>query len=64
MDRIESIELERQRGRIAADVGRLAERYRAIFEWNVPDVDRAAVDRPLLAEIRRALDDIERAQPR
>lgn len=61
MGRIEQIELEHQRRRIAADVRKLVERYRAIFDWDVPDVDQATADRLLLAEIRRVLDDIERS---
>lgn len=64
MQRIEQIELEHQRRRIAADVRKLVEKYRAIFDWDVPDIDQAAADRLLLAEIRRALDDVERATPR
>lgn len=61
MERVEGIELARQRRPIAADVRRLVAKYRAIFAWDVPDIDQSAADRLLLAEIRRALDDIERA---
>jgi|DewCreStandDraft_4_1066084.scaffolds.fasta_scaffold32479_1 uncharacterized membrane-anchored protein len=63
MERIELIEFGRQRRHIAADVRRLVEKYRAIFAWDVPDIDQSAADRLLLAEIRRALDEIERATP-
>lgn len=64
MESMEQIELEHQRRRIAADVRKLVGKYRAIFDWDVPDIDQAAADRLLLAEIRRALDDVERATPR
>ncbi len=64
MERIEQIELEHQRHRIIADVRKLVEKYRSVFTWDVPDIDQAAADRLLLAEIRRALDDIERSTPR
>lgn len=64
IDRIERIELEHQRQRIAADVRHLVEKYRAIFGWDVPEIDAAAADRLLLAAIRQALDEVERAGPR
>ena len=64
MERIEQIELEHQRRRIVADVRKLVEKYRSIFTWDVPDIDQAAADRVLLAEIRRALDEVERTTPR
>ena len=64
MERIEQIELDHQRRRIVADVRKLVEKYRSIFTWDVPDIDQAAADRVLLAEIRRALDEVERTTPR
>jgi hypothetical protein len=60
---IERVELERHRGQIIADVKHLVERYRAIFDWDVPDVDQALADGLILAEIRKALDDIEQTSP-
>jgi hypothetical protein len=60
MSRIEQIELERRRSEIVADVKRLIERYRAIFDWDVPDIDQAYADKVILAEVRAALDQIER----
>jgi hypothetical protein len=58
--KIEEIELERHRGEIIADVKRLVEKYRAIFDWDVPDIDQNSADRLILVEIRKALDDIEK----
>jgi hypothetical protein len=57
---IEEVELERHRGQIDAEVKALVERFRAIFDWDVPDIDQAAADRLILAEVRKALDALER----
>jgi hypothetical protein len=57
--KIEETELERYRDRIIADVEGLIEKYRAIFDWDVPDIDQAAADKLILTEVRKALDAIE-----
>jgi len=57
---IEQVELERQRNQLDADVRKLVEKYRAIFDWDVPDIDQNAADRLILAEIRKALENIEK----
>jgi hypothetical protein len=57
---IEQKELEGHRDQIDADVKRLVEKYRAIFDWDVPDIDQATADKLILAEVRRALDALER----
>ncbi len=59
MGQIEIAELENHRHQIATDVGKLVEKYRAIFDWDVPEVDQAAADRLILGAIRQALDGIE-----
>jgi hypothetical protein len=56
---IEQIELEAYRDTIISDVKRLVEKYRAIFDWDVPDIDQKKADRLILAEIRKALDNID-----
>jgi hypothetical protein len=58
--KIEEKELEAHRDQITADVKHLVGKYRAIFDWDVPDIDQAAADRLILAEIRKALDELER----
>ncbi len=63
MDKIEKIELDHHRGDIIADVKRMVEKYRAIFDWDVPDIDSALADKLILTEIRKALDDIEKELP-
>jgi hypothetical protein len=60
MAKIEQAELERRRGQIVADVKHLVEKYRAIFDWDVPDIDQAAADKLILGEVRKALEDVER----
>ncbi len=36
---IEQLELEAHGSQIIADVKKLVEKYRAIFDWDVPDID-------------------------
>lgn len=63
MAKMEQIELDRHRERLDADVRHLVEKCRAIFEWDIPDVDEVAADRLILDAIRRALDTVERSLP-
>ncbi len=60
MPEIEQKELEGHRDQIDADVKKLVEKYRAIFDWDVPDIDQAAADKLILTEVRRAVDALER----
>ena len=60
MAKIEQIELDEHRSHIIADVKKLVGKYRAIFDWNVPEIDQGAADKLILEEMRKALDDIER----
>ena len=59
MAKIEERELEGHRAQIIADVKKLVEKYRAIFDWDVPDIDQSAADKLILAEIRKSLDALE-----
>jgi hypothetical protein len=59
--RIEKLELEAHRERLTAEVKHLVEKYRAIFEWDVPDINEAASDKLILGAIRQALDAIEKS---
>ena len=60
MVKIEERELKGHRAEIIADVKNIVEKYRKIFDWDVPDIDQAAADRLILQEMRQALGDIER----
>ena len=57
---IEQKELEEHRDEIIADVKKMVEKYRAIFDWNVPDIDQTVADKLILGEVRKALDEIEK----
>ena len=60
MKKIEQLELEAHRKQIDTDVKRLVEKYRAIFDWDVAEIDQGLADGLILAEIRKALDELEK----
>jgi hypothetical protein len=60
MARMEQLELDAHRTQLVADVQALVERYRSIFEWDVPEIDQACSDRLILQAIREALDGVEK----
>jgi hypothetical protein len=60
MAKIEQLELDAHRAQLVSDVKRLVEKYRAIFDWDVPEVDQDAADKLILAAIRKALEDVEK----
>lgn len=60
MAQIEQLELERHRAEIIADVKKVVEKYRAIFDWDVPEIDQIAADKLILVEMHKALDDVEK----
>jgi len=59
MAQIEQKELEGHRDEIIADVKKLVEKYRKIFDWDVPDIDQPVADKLIVLEVRKALDDLE-----
>jgi len=60
VEKIEQLELDEHRSQIIADVKSLVEKYRAIFDWDVPEINQNVADRLILAAIRKALDDLEK----
>ena len=56
---IEQKELEAHRDEIVADVIKMVEKYRKIFDWDVPDIDQAVADKLIVLEVRKALDELE-----
>ena len=60
MDKIEEIELKAHRNQIIADIKGLVDKYRAIFGWDIPDIDQKAADRLIFSAIRKELDSIEK----
>jgi hypothetical protein len=63
MAKMEQLELDEHRGEIVADVKRVIEKYRAIFDWDIPEVDQGLTDKLILQEVRKALDAIEKELP-
>lgn len=59
MAKIEELELDAHRKQLNCDVTALVEKYRSIFEWDVPDIDQRHADRLIVAAIRKALDSVE-----
>ncbi len=59
MAKIEELELDAHRKQLNSDVKALVEKYRSIFEWDVPDIDQRHADRLIVAAIRTALDGVE-----
>jgi len=57
---LEQLELEAHRNRLDGDVRRLVDKYLAIAEWDVPDIDEPLSRRLIIEAIRRALDGVER----
>lgn len=58
MKAMEQLELEAHRYQLDTDVRALVEKYRKIFDWDIPEVDQKAADQLIVAAIRRTLDDI------
>jgi hypothetical protein len=62
MANIEQAERAAQHEQLVRDIRSLVEKYRAIFDWDVPDIDQARADKLILDDMRRALDGIEQEQ--
>lgn len=58
MKKMEQLELDAYRDDIGADMRGLLEKYRAIFGWDIPEIDQQGADKLILAEMHKALDDI------
>ncbi|MBP8309743.1 MAG: hypothetical protein KAY46_20875 [Burkholderiaceae bacterium] len=58
MAQLEELEMNAYRAELSSDVKDLVDKYRAIFGWDVPEVDVAAADRLIVKALRDALDDI------
>ena len=58
MNKMEQLELDAHRNEIAADMRNLFEKYRTIFDWDIPEINQKAADKLILAAMHTALDDI------
>jgi len=55
MSEIERIEMDHHRAQLLGDLRQLVEKYRAIFDWDIPDVDQKAADLEIIEGMRGAL---------
>jgi hypothetical protein len=58
MQKMEQLELDAHRSEIIADMRSLVEKYRTIFDWDIPEIDQQAADKLILTEMHQALDNI------
>ncbi|HUM98905.1 MAG: hypothetical protein B7X12_01645 [Halothiobacillus sp. 20-53-49] len=58
MSQIEQIEMDHHRAQLLGDVRQLVEKYRTIFDWDIPDVDQKAADHEIIEGLRAALVDV------
>lgn len=58
MSKMEQLELNAHRSEIVADMRSLVEKYRTIFDWDIPEIDQRAAETLILAAMHTALDDI------
>lgn len=56
MVQIEELEMNAHRAALTLDVRHLVDKYRAIFGWDVPEIDEALSQRLIVAAMRQALD--------
>jgi hypothetical protein len=60
MKKMEQVELDAYRGNIFTDMRNLFDKYRTIFDWDIPEIDQQAADKLILAAMHSALDDISK----
>ena len=60
---VERLELEAHREQLESDVRRLVEKYLAISEWDVPEIDEPLATRLIITAVRQVLDHVEKALP-
>jgi hypothetical protein len=58
MKKLEQLEVDAYRDEIIADMRSLVEKYRKIFDWDIPEINQLAADKLILAAMHTALDDI------
>ena len=58
MPAIELLEMNAHRAELRSDLRHLVEKYRAIFDWDIPGVDEADADRLIIEALRNSLDEM------
>jgi molybdopterin converting factor small subunit len=61
MSKIEQLELEAHCEQLQADVRKLLDKYLAIAEWDVPEIDEPLAIRLIVTAVRQELDRVEKA---
>jgi hypothetical protein len=63
MPRPEQLELDAHREQLEADVSRLVDKYLAMAEWDVPEIDEPLACSLIVVAIRQALDRVASTLP-
>lgn len=58
MSSVEEIELDRHRKQMFHDMHKLVEKYRAIFDWDVPGVNQAIADKLIMQAMQDTLTEV------
>ena len=58
MSKIEELELQAYKNNITSDVAALLDKYRAIFTWDIPEVDIHYVEKLVLDEIAKTVEQL------
>ena len=58
MKNMEQLEMDAHRKDLIKDMHGLLEKYRAIFGWDIPEIDEQGADKLIVAAMRKALGDI------
>ncbi|MFA5172380.1 MAG: hypothetical protein WC426_12495 [Sulfuriferula sp.] len=58
MEAMEQLELEAHRGEMVKDMNSLVEKYRTIFDWDIPEINQQMADKLIVAAMHTALDEI------
>lgn len=58
MKKMEQLELDAYRSEIISDMRSVVEKYRKIFNWDIPELDQPSADKLILAAMHAALDDV------
>ncbi|MBC7598582.1 MAG: hypothetical protein H7238_06125 [Polaromonas sp.] len=64
MPKIEQMELEAHRTQLETEVRDLVDKYLAISEWDIPDINEPLANRLIITAIRQALDRVEKELPK
>lgn len=58
MESMEQLEIEAHRSEMVKDMISLVEKYRTIFDWDIPDINQQMADKLIVAAMHAALDEI------